>query len=60
MFKYSLGGGWLNFVSRLKAYLPTKMEAQADSTAVDVAGAVADLNALLAKLRASGAMEAEE
>lgn len=29
---------------------------QADSTATDVAGLVTDLNALLAKLRASGAM----
>lgn len=32
----------------------SKVAAQADSTATDVAGVVADLNALLAKLRASG------
>lgn len=59
MFKFNLSGGWLHFMSRLKAYLPSKMEYQADSEAVDVATAVADFNALLAKLRASGAMENE-
>lgn len=32
-------------------------EKQADSTASDVAGIVADFNALLAKLRASGALK---
>ncbi|WP_442869547.1 head fiber protein [Brevibacillus sp. AG] len=34
----------------------TKAAAQADSTATDVAGLVADFNALLAKLRAAGIM----
>lgn len=33
-----------------------KMAAQADSTATDVAGLVADLNALLAKARTAGMM----
>lgn len=33
-----------------------KMTAQADSTATDVAGLVADLNALLAKARTAGLM----
>ncbi|WP_040197184.1 head fiber protein [Candidatus Soleaferrea massiliensis] len=35
-------------------------ENQADSTASDVAGLVADFNALLAKLKAAGLMEADE
>ena len=34
-------------------------EKQADSVASDVAGIVADFNALLAKLRASGALKTE-
>ncbi len=34
-------------------------EAQADSTATDVAGVVADLNALLAKLKTAGLMKSE-
>ena len=34
-------------------------ENQADSTATDVAGLVTDFNALLAKLKASGLMEAD-
>ncbi len=33
--------------------------AQADSTATDVAGLVADFNALLAKLKAAGLMSSE-
>jgi len=33
-------------------------QAQADSTAVDVAGLVADFNALLAKLRTAGVLAA--
>ena len=33
---------------------------QADSTASDVAGLVADFNALLTKLKAAGLMEADE
>lgn len=36
-----------------------KIAYQADSVAVDAAGAVTDLNALLAKLRASGLMALE-
>ena len=35
-------------------------ENQADSTATDVAGLVADFNALLAKLKAAGLMAADE
>ena len=35
-------------------------ENQADSTATDVAGLVADFNALLAKLKAAGLMVADE
>ena len=35
-----------------------KAETQADSTATDVAGLVADFNALLAKLKAAGLMAA--
>lgn len=35
-----------------------QQEAQADSTATDVAGLKADLNALLAKLRAAGVLAA--
>ena len=38
----------------------TAAENQADSTAADVAGLKADLNALLAKLKAAGLMEADE
>ena len=34
----------------------TRQAAQANSTAVDVAGIVADFNALLAKLRAAGVL----
>ncbi|MFA2549483.1 MULTISPECIES: head fiber protein [Bacillaceae] len=34
-------------------------ENQADSTATDVAGLVTDFNALLAKLKAAGLMEAD-
>lgn len=34
-------------------------ENQADSTAIDVAGLVTDFNALLAKLKAAGLMEAD-
>ena len=60
MFKFNINGGWLHIITRLKAYLPSKMEYQDDSAAADVATAVADFNALLAKLRASGAMESEE
>ncbi|OAK38953.1 head fiber protein [Bacillus wiedmannii] len=36
--------------------LPKKVDKQADSTAVDVAGIVKDFNALLAKLKAAGVM----
>lgn len=60
MFKYNINGGWLHILSRLKSYLPSKMEYQADSEASDIATAVADFNTLLANLRASGAMESEE
>lgn len=35
------------------------VENQADSTATDVAGLVTDFNALLAKLKAAGLMEAD-
>ena len=35
------------------------LENQADSTATDVAGLVTDFNALLAKLKAAGLMEAD-
>lgn len=38
----------------------TKAENQADSTATDVEGLVTDFNALLAKLKAAGLMEADE
>lgn len=34
-------------------------ENQADSTATDIAGLVADFNALLSKLKAAGLMEAD-
>jgi hypothetical protein len=47
------GSGGLYGVSGTATMVPT---AQADSTASDVAGLVADFNALLAKLRASGAV----
>lgn len=40
----------------LPVTLSTKVEAQPDSTATDIAGIVADFNALLAKLRAAGIM----
>lgn len=59
MFNFNISGGWLHFITRLRAYLPSKMEYQADSEAADVTEAVADLNALLQKLRDSGAMENE-
>ncbi|OGO93091.1 MAG: hypothetical protein A2Y17_06005 [Clostridiales bacterium GWF2_38_85] len=44
-----------------KGYVPTYYIAanQADSTAIDVAGLLADFNALLAKLKAAGLMVAD-
>lgn len=54
--KVSAQNGRLQFLKRLKAQTPSQMPTQADSTATTVAGLKTDFNALLAKLKASGAM----
>jgi len=48
--------GWHIQISATSAWriVPTQAAAQSDSTAVDVPGIVADFNALLAELRATG------
>lgn len=54
-FSLSDFGGWPLSLGDLSGV--SKVAAQPDSTATDVAGLVTDFNALLAKLRAAGLME---
>ncbi len=54
--KLALQNGKWQLLKRILKTIPAKMPAQADSTATTVAGAVSDFNALLTKLKTSGAM----
>lgn len=56
MIKIAAGNGRLQFLKRLQQSLPSKMVVQAPSTATTVDLLKIDFNALLAKLKTSGAM----
>jgi len=52
-------GGTMEILSGASVTGLPVAENQADSTATDIAGLVADFNALLSKLKAAGLMEAD-